>query len=91
MRRRKTKVVRRRRWTPAEKPNAIIAAHYAGITQEDIAEMTGAELAALAAKAPSGFTPVIGEKGMFGFCADWVLEQMPPAQRAKLTIISRSH
>ena len=61
-------------------PNGIIAARYTGITQEDIAEMTDAELAALAAKAPKGFTPVMGN-GQFVFVADWVIERMSPTQR----------
>jgi hypothetical protein len=41
------------------------------ITQEDIAEMSEAELAAFAAKAPRGFTLVFCRSdGIFSFLAD---------------------
>ena len=45
--------------------------------------MTHAELAALAAKAPAGFTPVKTEAGDFMYLADWLLEELLPAERAK--------
>jgi hypothetical protein len=61
------------------------------ITQKDIARMTEGELAVLASKAPQGFTTVFGENGMFCYCANWVLEQMSPSQRSKITVISRAH
>ena len=53
--------------------------------------MTPAELAALAAKAPAGLTPVKTEAGDFVYLADWMLEELGPAERAKLTIVSRAH
>jgi hypothetical protein len=61
------------------------------ITQEDIAEMSEAELAVLAAKAPHGFTPVLSRDGAFCFVADLVLAEMQPSERAELTIIQRAH
>ena len=61
------------------------------ITQDDIAEMSEAELALFAAKAPQGFTPVFCSDGRFGFIADWLIEGTSPSQRAELTIIGRAH
>lgn len=61
------------------------------ITQEDIAEMSEAELAVFAAKAPQGFTPVFCCDGRFAFIADWVIDEMSPSGRAELTIIRRAH
>ena len=61
------------------------------VTQKDIAEMTDAELALFAAKAPDGFTMVRDENGVFSFCADWSLEEMTSSQRAKITVIGRAH
>lgn len=60
-------------------------------TQEDIAEMSEAELAVFAAKAPQDFTPVFCSDGTFALIADWVIEKMRPSQRAELTIIRRAH
>ena len=60
------------------------------ITQEDIAEMSEAELAVFAAKAPEGFTPVLVSDGRFGFIADWAIEEMSPSLRAELTIVRRA-
>jgi hypothetical protein len=64
---------------------------FTGLTREQVAQMTHAELAALAAKAPAGFTPVKTEAGDFMYLADWLLEELLPAERAKLTIVSRAH
>jgi hypothetical protein len=61
------------------------------ITQKDIAEMSEAELAVFAAKAPEGFTPAFYSDGRFAFVADWAIDEMSPSQRAKLTIVRRSH
>src|SRR5438067_585035 len=61
------------------------------ITQEDIAEMSEAELAVFAAKAPQGFTPAFCSDRTFAFIADWVIEEMSPSRRAELTIIRRAH
>lgn len=59
-------------------------------TQNDIANMTEAELATFANNAPSGFTPVFSADGTFAFVADWVIEKMTPSERLKLTIVGRS-
>ena len=64
---------------------------FAGLTREQVAQMTQAELAALATKAPAGFTPVKTEAGDFMYLADWMLEELGPAERATLTIVSRAH
>jgi len=61
------------------------------ITQEDIAEMSEAELAVFASKAPQGFTPVFCHDGTFALIADWVIKKMKPSERAELTIIRRAH
>jgi hypothetical protein len=61
------------------------------ITQEDIAGMSESELAALAAKSPAGMTPIWDSTGRFAFIAENVLAVMAPSQRAKITIIGRSH
>jgi hypothetical protein len=61
------------------------------ITQEDIAEMSEAELAVFAAKAPQGFTPVFCADGTFALIADWVIKKMSPSQRAEITIVGRAH
>ena len=53
--------------------------------------MSEAELAALAAKAPEGFTPVFCSEGRFGFMADWLIEEMSPSKRTELVIIGRAH
>ena len=64
---------------------------FAGLTREQVGQMTHAELAALATKAPAGFTPVKTEAGDFMYLADWMLEELGLAERAKLTIVSRAH
>lgn len=60
-----------------------------GVTQEDIAEMSEAELASLAAKAPRGFTPLFAD-GTFMFLSDRQIERMNASDRAKLTFIVRA-
>ena len=64
---------------------------FTGLTREQVARMTHAELAVLAAKAPAGFTPVKTKAGDFMYLADWMLEELGPADRATLTLISRAH
>lgn len=59
------------------------------ITQADIDQMDEAELAALAAQAPEGFTAVMDPHGLFSFTADWVIDQMSLSRRAELTFIGR--
>jgi hypothetical protein len=61
------------------------------ITQADIAEMTEAELAVFATKAPEGFTPVFYQDGRFAFAADWWIEQLSPSERGELTFVGRAH
>jgi hypothetical protein len=61
------------------------------ITQKDIAAMSDSELAALAAKAPAGMSPIWDSEGWFAFIADSVLAKITPSQRAKITVIGRNH
>jgi hypothetical protein len=61
------------------------------ITQEYIATMSESELAALAAKAPAGMTPIWDSEGRFAFIADSDLARMTPRHRAKIIIVRRSH
>lgn len=53
---------------------------FAGLTREQVAQMTHAELAALATKAPAGFTPVKTEAGDFMYLADWMLGRIGPGR-----------
>ncbi|MGH6728040.1 MAG: hypothetical protein ACREB8_16080 [Pseudolabrys sp.] len=61
------------------------------IDQKDISKMTDGELAAFAAKAPPGLSPVIFSDGGFGFLADRVIDGMSRTERAELTIVRRAH
>ena len=59
------------------------------VTQKDIDQMDDAELAALAAQALEGFTPVMNAQGRFSFTADWEIDRMSRLMRAEPTVIGR--
>ena len=61
------------------------------ITQRDIAEMSEAELAALAANAPAGMVPVFHPDGSFSFISERVLDRMSPSERLRITVVGRAH
>jgi hypothetical protein len=60
-----------------------------GVTQTDIGQMDEAELAALAAQGPEGFSAIMDPDGRFSFVADWAIDRMSPLRRAELTFVGR--